>query len=503
MKKAGIILLLIIATSGQVFAQTNTFVKDSLDNYLERYMQEFEVPGMAVAIIKNGKIECMKGFGVKTLNQTELVNENTLFMVASNTKAFTGTLLAMLDQEKKISLDDKVVKYLPTFKLYDDFVTQQTNIRDLLSHRIGLKTFQGDFCYWNSNLTRKEVIEKFGKQKSAFDFRTGFGYCNAGFLTAGEIIPIVAGKPWENLLQERLLSPLKMTNTLPLSINFGKSSNHASPHSIYDGQLITLEIPMIDNLAPAGSICSSIKDMSNWLMMQLDSGKFEGKQIVPFKALAQTRKGHSIVSTSKSRILPRNFSTYGLGWFIQDHAGRQIFQHSGGADGFVTQTCFVPEENLGMVILSNSDSNTLYEALMYQILDAYMDRPFKDYGKIYLKGELNSREEEAKRLIKLHHKVKQQNPTGLPLMSYTGNYSHPVYGNAEIKLEGGKLNLYLAHHPVSLLENLGGNAFMCTYGYKTLGIHEVNFKVNSEQVISVDLPVNDFVEFDSYEFIKN
>ena len=465
-------------------------------------MQEFEVPGMAVAIIKNGKIECMKGFGIRAIDKPELVDENTLFMVASNTKAFTGTLLAMLDQEKKLSLNDKVSKYLPTFKLYDDCVSQQANIIDLLSHRIGLKTFQGDFCYWNSSLTRKEVIEKFGKQKPAFDFRTSYGYCNAGFLTAGEIIPAVTGKSWEEMLQERLLTPLQMNRTLPLSINFGKSENHATPHSIYDGQLIALDLPIIDNLAPAGSMCSSIKDMSHWIMMQLDSGKFDGRQIVPYSALTQTRKGHSLVSTSKSRLLPRSFSAYGLGWFIQDHAGRQIFQHSGGADGFVTHTCFVPEENLGMVILSNTDSNSLYDALMYQILDAYMDRPYKDYSKIFLKGELTSREEEAKRLIKLHSRVKQQNPTGLPLMAYVGNYTHPIYGNAEIKLENGKLKLYLAHHPSSVFDALGGNSFLCTYGYKTLGIHEVNFKTNSEQVASVTLPVNDFVEYDSYEFTK-
>ncbi len=481
----------------------NVFVKDSLAVYLAKYMPQFEVPGMAVAIIKNGKIEVMKGFGVKEINKPEPVDENTLFMVASNTKAFTGTLLAMLEADKKLSLDDHVIKYLPTFKLYDQYSTKEVNIRDLLTHRVGLKTFQGDFCYWNSNLSRSEVMEVFGKHKPVYPFRAGYGYCNAGFLTAGQIIPTVTGKSWEETLQDRLLTPLKMTRTLPLSLNFGITPNHATPHTIYDGQLSTLPIPMIDNLAPAGSICSSVKDMTNWLIMQLDSGKFEGKQIVPYSALAQTRKGYNLISSSKSRLLPRNFTAYSLGWLIQDHAGRQIFQHSGGADGFVTHTCFVPEEGLGMVILSNTDTNSLYDALMYQILDAYMGQGYKDYAKIFLKNDQTEQQQDANRLIKLHQKVKQQNPTGLPLMAYTGKFTNEIYGDAEIKLgEDGKLKLYLAHHPMSVLDVLGGHSFLCTHGYKTLGIHELNFVADGENVTSFHLTVNDFVEYDGYDFVR-
>src|SRR6476620_1289255 len=200
-----ILLALLLTGSLKVFSQSDSvpsFVKDSLDNYVNRALTDWEIPGIAVCIIKNGNVVVMKGYGVKDYDTKEKVDGNTLFMIGSNTKAFTATALAMLDADKKLSLDDNVTKWIPEFKLDNKAAGEQAIIRDLLCHRVGFRTFQGDFTYWTSNLTRNEVIEKMGHIKAEYPFRTRWGYTNAAFLTAGEIIPKATGKEWEVFLKE-------------------------------------------------------------------------------------------------------------------------------------------------------------------------------------------------------------------------------------------------------------------------------------------------------------
>ena len=220
------LLLLLVSFSiaiGGLYAQNDTvphFVKDSLDAYTEKALTDWQIPGVAVCVIKNGKVVVMKGYGVKELGTNDKVDENTLFMIGSNTKAFTATALAMLDIEKKLSLDDKVTKWIPEFKLDNKAAGEQAIIRDLLCHRIGFRTFQGDFTYWTSDLSRKQVIEKMSHIKAEYPFRTKWGYTNAAFLTAGEIIPRATGISWEDFLKEKIFIPLGMNNTLALSKDF-------------------------------------------------------------------------------------------------------------------------------------------------------------------------------------------------------------------------------------------------------------------------------------------
>ncbi|HEX4849489.1 MAG TPA: serine hydrolase domain-containing protein, partial [Puia sp.] len=276
-------------------SQTPAFVQDSLDSYIIRGMKSWQIPGVAICIIKDGKIVVMKGYGVKKLGGNDKVDENTLFMIGSNTKAFTATLLAILDQEKKLSLNDKVTKWIPNFKLDNKAAGEQAIILDLLCHRIGFKTFQGDFTYWTSNLTRAQVIEKMSHIKAHYPFRTTWGYTNAAFLTAGEIIPRAIGKPWEIFVKERIFDPLGMTSTLALSKDFPSAPNKAMPHTFnQEDQIVSIPYCLIDNLAPAGSIGSSVNDLSKWVITQLDNGKWNGKQVIPPAAIAETRKPQSI-----------------------------------------------------------------------------------------------------------------------------------------------------------------------------------------------------------------
>ena len=236
MKKTAFFLLCCLWVN-VAFAQQNAFIRDSLDQYIETALKEWQIPGIAVLVVKDGQVVVMKGYGVKEMGKSDKVDANTLFMIASNSKAYTGTLLANLEYEKKISLNDKVTQYLPEFKLHDACATQFCTIKDLITHRVGMKTFQGDFMYWGSNMSRQQVIEKFGMLKPGFEFRNGYGYCNAGFLTAGEIIPKVTGKTWEQELQERILTPLKMTRTAALSKGLRSQTNLAVPHTSVAGDL--------------------------------------------------------------------------------------------------------------------------------------------------------------------------------------------------------------------------------------------------------------------------
>ena len=262
--KKSLLLLILFFTAVISHAQETSpsFVKDSIDIYVNRALTEWKIPGVAVCIVKDGKVVFMKGYGIREVGTKDKVDENTLFMIGSNTKAFTATALVMLDAEKKLSLDDKVQKWLPDFKLYDPWVAKEAIISDLLCHRLGFETFQGDFMFFDSDLSTAEMRDRFGKLKPLYSFRSKWGYTNAAFMTAGEIIPKVTGKSWAEFLKEKIFLPLKMNNTLALSKEIISASNKASAHTVWRGELKKVPYGNIDAMAPAGAISSSVNDLS-------------------------------------------------------------------------------------------------------------------------------------------------------------------------------------------------------------------------------------------------
>jgi CubicO group peptidase (beta-lactamase class C family) len=488
-------------------AQTDTlpaFIKDSLDNYVEKALSDWQIPGVAVCIVKNGKVIIMKGYGIKEAGTTDKVDENTLFMIGSNTKAFTGTALAMLHESKKLSLDDKVQKWLPDFKLYDTWVTKETNIRDLLCHRLGFETFQGDFMFFDSDLTTQQVREKFGKVKPMYSFRSKWGYCNAAFMTAGEVIPKVTGKSWAEFLKEKIFTPLGMNNTLALSKDISSASNKSSAHTVVLGELKKIPYGNIDNLAAAGSISSSVNDMSKWVMMQLDNGKLNGKEIMDAGVISETRIPYSILGNGGHMFNKAHFSLYALGWFLEEYNGRKIVAHTGGVNGFVTSVALIPEEKLGIIVLTNTDANNFYEALRNEIQDSYLGLPYRNYSQVFLQWQKRN-EEEMKNQLKAKRDTIDSHPaTDLPLKEYAGNYEHEVYGKMNIVLENDKLVMRFEHHKgrYGTLEALGGNRFFCTYSDPLYGRKVLAFTVENNKVKSITVRVADFVEFTPYEFYK-
>ncbi len=488
------------------FSQTTAraFIKDSLDQYIIKALHDWDLPGVAVCIVKDTQVVLLKGYGVKQMNTKDSVNENTLFMIGSNTKAFTATALATLDYEKKLSLDDKVTKWIPEFKLDNKLAGEQAIIRDLLCHRLGFETFQGDFTYWKSNLTREEVIEKMSHVKAIYPFRTTWGYTNAAFLTAGQIIPKATGLQWEDYIKQKIFDPLGMTRTLALSKYLPNATNKAVPHTILDGKLITEPFPNIDNLAPAGTICTSVNDISKWVTMLLNNGTYNGERIIPAQAIAATRTPASIIGNYKPFFNEGHFSLYGLGFELNEYEGREIVSHTGGVTGFVSSVTLIPEEHLGIVVLTNTDQNYFYEALKDEIMDAYLKLPYRNYSEVFM--NLYKRSQSAQDSIdnKLKDSAALHLKTELSLQSYTGKYFNDLYGNMEVTVDKGNLKMKFSHHPdmYALLQPLGANRFYAVFTDPDFSKAVFRFTVENAKVKSVTVKVADFVEYTPYEFIK-
>ena len=497
-------LVLSLLASQVLFAQIPSFVKDSIDAYINRGLTDWDVPGLSIVIVKDGQVVLMKGYGVKSISRPGNVDENTLFMIASNTKLFTGTALALLENRGKISLNDKVTKYFPDYKLYDPISTSSVTIRDLLTHRIGTKTFQGDFTFWNTNLTRAQIIHKMRLLKPTGIFRQDYGYCNSCYLTAGEIVPKVAGREWETFVHDSIIVPLEMKNTQVLSTGIAQKSNVAIPYTTsFTGKLSQVPYDNWNNLAPAASIVSNVADLSHWLLMQLDSGRYKGKRVLPFDVLLKTRDINITTSSRKSSLYPIHFRGYGLGLNAADYNGRAIYWHTGGAAGMVSNVCFVPEERLGIAILTNNDNQNFFEALRYQILDAYLGVAYTDRSRQQLNFFRPEMKEQLNQIELYKGRIKNGKPQ-LPLSSYTGTFNNNLYGDITVIQSGNQLKINFGIKPdlKATLDYMDDGEWLIQYNNVEYGIFPTRFKIENSTVKSISIKVNDFVEYDAYEFVK-
>ncbi len=446
----------------------------------------------------------MKGYGIRDLQTKKPVDEQTLFMIASNTKLFTGSALALLEVRGKVSLDDRITKYFPAYRLFDSTTTKLVTIRDLLSHRIGTKTFQGDFTFWNTQLTREEIMMRMRLLKPSQVFRQDFGYCNSCFLTAGQVIPKVTGQTWENFIRDSLLLPLQMNQTMVLSSGVEAQLNVASPYTTsYTNSLQRVPYDNWNNLAPAASIVSNVSDLSHWLLMQLDSGRYQMKQILPWKAVQKTRDANIFTGSRKSSLFPIHFRAYGLGLFMSDYNGRQVYWHTGGAGGMVSNVCFVPEENLGIAILTNNDNQGFFEALRYQVLDAYLGMPYVNRSEQQLGAFRNEMTKQLEEINEWKSKVKGGKPE-LPLSSYVGTYSNELYGKIIISQTPNGLQISFPAKPdlSATLNYMDHGDWLMQYNNIEYGIFSIQFHLEGRKVKSVTTKQNEFVEIDPYTFIK-
>ena len=490
-----LVLFLVITCSSTLFAQQNKRIQ-FVEKYIEKARMDWQVPGLAVGIIKDGKIVMSKGFGTQEQGKSIPVDGNTLFAIASNTKAFISTALAILVEEGKIAWDDPVQKYLPYFQLYDDYVSQHSTIRDLLCHRVGLGTFSGDVIWYKSNYSAEETIKKAAKVQQAYEFRAGYGYTNLMFITAGEVIKAASGKTWDAYIREKIFRPLKMDRTETSTDQLLSKNNVATPHKPINGSNIPIAWANWDNMGAAGGIISSTNDMLKWIKLQLDEGGniFSASSQQAFWTMHNSRK---VSPNAKKVYTGRHFSGYGLGWGLADYAGKMIVSHGGGYDGMYSRVVLVPEEELGIVVLTNSMKG-ISTAVCNFIVDQYLGLPQKDWSKSFLKNEKKWNAERKTMLQNIALDRKANLPASLSTSKYTGTYECSMYGTIEVKADEDELELIFpdAPHLNAKLSHWQGDQFKIewneTHAWFDFGI--VAFIIDDHkkvEKIEFDVPNND------------
>ncbi len=445
-------IVLHISVAPEVVSQQRSPMPPAFDPYVARVMETFEVPGIAVAIVKDGQVVLAKGFGVRTLGERTPVDAETLFGIASNTKAFTATALALLVEEGVIEWDAPVVRYLPWFQLSDPYVTRELTVRDLLVHRSGLGLGAGDLLWWpESDYDRAEIARRIRHLPLVTSFRSAYAYDNVLYLIAGEVIEAVSGQSWEDFVSERILMPVGMTGSNVTHSAAGLVGNVATTHARVDGAVRPIAPFLSDNTNPAGGINSNATDMAKWMIVQLDSGRLaDGTRLF---APASTVQLWSMVTpipsgTPAPELAPlrANFLAYALGFQVNDYRGRKLVSHTGGLPGYVSKVAMIPDLRLGVAVLTNQESGAAFGAISYRVLDHYLGASH-DWVQAY--RAVTTRADWL--MASADRRAATQRDTtsrpSLPLAHYAGTYADAWYGDVVIELDDDRLRIRFSRTP--------------------------------------------------------
>jgi CubicO group peptidase (beta-lactamase class C family) len=437
MKK--MLLLFCLVVSAGLQAQLSSA---QIDEVVQQTMKAFNVPGVAVAIVHHDEVVFTKGYGVRSVLTNEKVNENTLFGIASNSKAFTATALAMLVDEGKVQWTDKVVQYIPEFKLYNDYVTQEFTIADLLCHRSGLGMGAGDLMLWpeKNTFTTQEIINNLHYLKPVSDFRTKYDYNNLMYVVAGEVIHRISGKSWEEFIEQQLLEPLQMKTAKANFTRLKDTSNVASPHVMVQGKLQTVERYTEQPFNAAAGIYASVSELTQWMQFQLHQGKLpSGLPLVSEKQHKTTWTSHTILSARSTGPYTTNFRSYGLGWLLIDVNGALQVSHTGGLEGMVTQVLLIPSHKLGIAVLTNQQSGAAFTAISNAIKDSYLGIPTFDHIGFYQQKQVEDRAEIDKVEKEVWDKVAQNSKLKRDASQLIGAYTDEWFGAITITQKKNKL----------------------------------------------------------------
>ncbi len=417
-----------------------------VDKYIENAMQEWEVTGLAVAVVKDSAIVWVKGFGYRDVEKKLPVTGETLFAIGSCTKAFTAVSVGQLADEDKVDLDEPVITYIPTFKMYDDYVTNHMTPTDLMCHRSGLP--RHDFVWYGRGLSRKELFNRLQYLEPSRGFRSAYQYQNLMFTTAGVLVEEVSGMKWETFVKERIFNPLEMIKS-NFSVNdMEKTDNFSYPYSKREEKITRIPFRNIDAIGPAGSINSNVLEMSNWLIMNLNNGKFNGKEVVSESFLSKAHVPQMVSSqTMTDEIF---FSSYGLGWGITSYRGHYRCSHGGGIDGFLSDVTLYPRDGIGIVVLTNFDGAAITGVVRNYIADRLLGLKEIDWQEKQFGPVREAREKGEDPEVEDVSRLKNTKPS-FPLEDYTGSYIHPAYGTVMISLSDSQL--IAALHPFEMKLN--------------------------------------------------
>jgi len=424
--------------------------------YVDSARKTFDVPGIAVAIVKDGKVVMEQGFGLREIGKPDKVDAHTLFAIASNTKAFTAAALQQLAEQGKLKMDDRVIDHLPWFRMSDPYVTNEMRIRDLLAHRSGLSLGAGDLLYWPpTSYTTKDVVERLRNVPIKNSFRSNYAYDNILFAVATLVIEQASGQSYADYVREHIFAPVGMDESLIDETYLKPGMDVAMGHAKFDFKDLKPVPPMAWLNDPgAGGIYASVHDLSKWMNVQLAGGALpgtgtDGKQARLFSEDSQQQMWSMLTPITISKppipelapLLP-HFYGYGEGWFLSDYRGQRLVWHTGGWPGMVSRVTLVPELHLGVVVLTNQESGAAFNAVTYRVLDAYLNPSHKtDWVAVYDKA-VEKAEAKADDSFAAHAKARDQNSKpSLPLAKYAGTYRDPWYGDVIVSNENGKLRL--------------------------------------------------------------
>ncbi|MEO5648397.1 MAG: serine hydrolase [Ginsengibacter sp.] len=439
-------LLVFAVFNLSAFAQPLT--SSQIDVLVQKTLTTFNVPGIAVAVVKDGKVIHSKGYGVRSLNTMQKVDEHTLFGIASNSKAFTTAALGILIDEGKLKWEDRVTDFIPGFKLYNPYVTQNFTIADLLTHRSGLGLGAGDLMMWpdGTSFTKIDIIHNLRFLKPVSDFRTKYDYDNLLYIVAGEVVAKVSGMNWEDFIETKIMKPLQMRESAASISRVKNRNNVIDPHAPVNGKLQVLSINWSETANAAGGIYSNITDMSKWAIMQMNNGKYgEGlqKQLFSEKVHEEMWTPHTIIPVSGKTTYHTHFASYGLGWFLSDEMGYKVPTHTGGLAGIVTQVTLIPELKLGIIVLTNQQSGAAFRTITNSIKDGYFGIKDQDRLKEYSE-KVKANEQYAKGITdkiwkEIDEAHQKNNAQKMADSIYTGIYNDPWLGDVIISVKNNKL----------------------------------------------------------------
>lgn len=432
-------------------AEAQILTAKQIDSVAEKTLATFNVPGIAVAVIKDGKVIHSKGYGVRSIKTNLKVDENTLFGVASNTKAMTAAALGMLVDEKKITWDTKVTDVIPEFKMYDPYVTNEFTVRDLLTHRSGLGLGAGDLMIWpdSSTVTKSQLIHNLRYLKPVSSFRTKYDYDNLLYIVAGEVVARASGKTYEDFIESRIIQPLGMNKTAASWYRLKDKSNVIDGHAPYQGKLLPVGLSFGEIANAAGGVYSSVTDMSKWVIAMLNEGKYGdnlNKKLFSAEVHKELWTPQTIIAGDNSG----SFSSYGLGWFLKNVNGKFQVSHTGGLSGIVTQVTILPELKLGIIVLTNQQSGAAFNAITNSIKDGYLNVKGLDRIKTYndnrLRNEKQADEIVAKTWadIATAQKANSNNPD---VKNFYGTFKDAWFGEVTISEVNGKMHFQAKNSP--------------------------------------------------------
>ena len=502
------ITILFIFLFGASISKAQEIDFGKLNAYVSKSIKEHKIPGLAIGVVHKGDVIYQQGYGYCVNGETKRVNTSSMYGIASLSKAFTAVAMGMLVEEGKVNWDDKVIKHLPSWKLNDPVVTKLMTIEDLLTHRCGLKTFDGDLLWYGSNYTRKEIINRIQHLPLSYEYRNGFGYQNIMYITAGEVIEKVSGTSWDNFIRERIFSPLGMHKSNTSITAYKEGANIAMPHL----KGVKQELLNYDNSGATAAINSNVVDMQKWMLFLLNGGAHHGENLIKKSTLDKIWSMQNPLPVGGfDKGNGTHFKGYGMGWFLMDYQGKKIVHHGGGLPGYITKVALIPEDSIGIVILTN-DMSPICTAIMYKAIDMFYGvKESRDWSKEFADYGLKKDEAEKKKEEKQNSERKVDSKPSLETASMIGSYSDKYYGNASIVLEGkGKrAQMVLSLEPAkklftSNLKHWQDDTYVIVFNDPFLPRGFVTFDIAEGKVngFKIDLPNPDF-HFSNLDFKKN